>query len=117
MSPQERALWLHLRELRIGFHFRHQVLIKDFIVDFACYHPRVVVELDGSQHAKERHALRDGLRDAQLAADGFKIIRVWNNDIESNLDGVFDHILHALNDLAAPHPTDCVGRPPHKGEV
>jgi very-short-patch-repair endonuclease len=97
MTRQEVKLWLHLRELRkLGFHFRRQVPIKGFIVDFACYHPRVIVEVDGSQHSKPRQELRDAGRDAVLAADGFRIVRVWNNDVDENLDGVFDLILHEL---------------------
>ena len=97
MTRQEVKLWLHLRELRkLGFHFRRQVPIRDFIVDFACFNPRVVVELDGSQHSRGRQQSRDVVRDEKLAADGFKIVRVWNNDVEKNLDGVFDQILHEL---------------------
>ena len=56
MTRQEFKLWLHLRELRqLGFHFRRQAPIKNFIVDFVCYHPRVVVELDGKS-ALSRYA-------------------------------------------------------------
>ena len=52
MTRQEIKLWLQLRELRkLGFHFRRQVPVKGFIVDFACYHPRVIVEVDASQHS------------------------------------------------------------------
>jgi very-short-patch-repair endonuclease len=75
MTRQEFKLWRHLRELRqLGFHFRRQAPIKNFIVDFACYHPRVIVELDGSQHSQERHSLRDKSRNAKLEADGFTIM-------------------------------------------
>ncbi|HEX5932380.1 MAG TPA: DUF559 domain-containing protein [Methyloceanibacter sp.] len=53
MTRQEFKLWRHLRELRqLGFHFRRQTPTKNFIVDFACYYPRVIVELDGSQHRR-----------------------------------------------------------------
>ena len=97
MTPHEAKLWLSLRELKKqGFHFRRQVPIKDVIVDFACYHPKVVVELDGGQHARVHDRHRDSRRDARLAADGFKIVRVWNNEIDGNLSGVFDRILEAL---------------------
>ena len=97
MTRQEVKLWLHLRELRkLGFHFRRQVPVRNFIVDFACYHPRVVVELDGAQHSTKRHALRDTARDAKFVADGFRIVRVWNSDVDTNLDGVFAQILHEL---------------------
>jgi very-short-patch-repair endonuclease len=97
MTRQEVKLWFHLRELKkLGFHFRRQVPIKNFIVDFACYHPRVIVELDGSQHSREAHSLRDARRDTVLAADGFRVVRVWNNDVDTNLSGVFDLILNEL---------------------
>ena len=97
MTRQEVKLWLHLREFRkLGFHFRRQVPIDNFIVDFACYHPKVVVEIDGSQHAASRHGQRDALRDAHLAASGFSVFRFWNRDIETNLDGVLTAILHEL---------------------
>ena len=97
MTRQEVKLWLHLRQLRkLGVHFRRQAPIRDFIVDFACYHPRVVVELDGSQHSTPSQASRDAVRDAKLAADGFRIVRVWNSDVDTNLESVFDQILHEL---------------------
>jgi len=97
MTRQEVKLWLHLRELKkLGFHFRRQVPIKNFVVDFACYHPRVIVEVDGSQHSTIHHERRDATRDATLAADGFRIVRVWNNDVDENIDGLFDRILHEL---------------------
>ena len=97
MTRQEVKLWLRLRELRkLGFHFRRQVPIKDFIVDFACFNPRVVVELDGSQHSRRRQELKDAVRDAKLTADGFRIVRVWNSDVDENLSGVFDQILCEL---------------------
>jgi len=97
MTRQESKLWRHLRELKkLGFHFRRQAPIKNFIVDFACYHPRLVVELDRSQHTIERHALKDAERDATLASDGFRVARVWNADVEKNIEGVFDQILLEL---------------------
>ena len=105
MTRQEFRLWLHLRELRqLGFHFRRQAPIKGFIVDFTCYHPRVVVELDGNQHSQGRQSLRDESRDLKLEADGFTIIRIWNNEVDTNLEGVFDRILHELEASRPPTP-------------
>jgi very-short-patch-repair endonuclease len=80
----------------LDFTFDGRCPSRTLIVDFACYHPRVIVEVDGSQHSKPRHELRDAGRDAVLAADGFRIVRVWNNDVDENLGGVFDQILHEL---------------------
>jgi very-short-patch-repair endonuclease len=97
VTRQEGKLWLHLRELKkLGFHFRRQVPIKDFIVDFACYNPKVILELDGDQHSRLRNRLGDAKRDAILGAHGFKLVRVWNSDVDGNLEGVFEQILHAL---------------------
>lgn len=119
MTRQEVRLWLRLRQLRqLGFHFRRQAPIKNFIVDFACHHPKVIVEIDGSQHATKRHELRDGARDRALVSDGFKIVRVWNSDVDGNLDGVFDRILHELTISSPPTPAPPKGAavPPHEGE-
>jgi very-short-patch-repair endonuclease len=86
MTPHESKLWLHLRELRkLGFHFRRQVPIDSFIVDFACFHPKVVVELDGSQHGFAGHEARDRARDrrwgqADSVSSGFgtaMLIPIW----------------------------------------
>ena len=91
------------RKMR-NFTFGGRPRIKNFIVDFACYHPRVIVELDGSQHAQGRHSLRDKSRDTKLEADGFTIIRIWNNEVDTNLEGVFDRILHVLETSRPPTP-------------
>ena len=98
MTRQEVRLWLNLRELRKqGFHFRRQVPIDGYIVDFACYHPKLAIELDGSQHAVERQLCRDATRDTYLTASGFKVLRIWNCDVNQNLEGVMELILHELD--------------------
>jgi very-short-patch-repair endonuclease len=58
-----------------------------------------------SQHSTERYAHKDAARDTKLAADGFKVVRVWNNEVDRNLEGVFEHILHALSSEQPPTPT------------
>jgi len=91
MTRQEAKLWQHLRELRKqGFHFRRQVPIDDYIVDFACFHPKVAVEVDGSHHSGLLHSKRDAARDAYLIGSGFKV------DVDQNLDGVLSLLLHEL---------------------
>jgi len=102
MTSQEQKLWLHLREFRKqGFHFRRQVPINGFIVDFACYHPKLVIEIDGSQHSQQRNKRRDTDRDTYLTANGFRVLRFWNSDVDQNLQGVLTLVLLALR---APHP-------------
>jgi very-short-patch-repair endonuclease len=97
MTPQEVKLWLHLREMRkLGFHFRRQVPRLGYILDFACLKHRVVVEVDGSGHARHVQSIRDAERDRLLGEDGFRVLRFWNNDIDGNLSGVIDAILAAV---------------------
>jgi len=86
-----------LRRLRAeGYHFRRQVALEGYIVDFACFGARLIVEVDGGQHGVIAHARRDAERDARLVAEGVRILRVWNSDIDDNVDGVMDAIVAAL---------------------
>jgi len=95
-TPQERKLWQQLRSLRgLGLHFRRQVPVGHFVVDFACLKERIVVELDGGQHSRDGEAARDARRDALLAAMGFQVRRFWNAEVDRNLDGVVETILAA----------------------
>jgi very-short-patch-repair endonuclease len=95
-TPQERKLWQQLRALRaMGLHFRRQVPVGTFVVDFACLKERIVVELDGGQHSRGAEAARDARRDAALGAMGFRVRRFWNAEIDANLDGVVETILAA----------------------
>jgi very-short-patch-repair endonuclease len=97
MTPQEVKLWLHLRELRVeGYHFRKQVPIAGYIVDFACKSWRVAIEVDGGQHSFDAHAKKDAMRDAKLAAEGYVVLRFWNNDIGRNMAGVVERIRETL---------------------
>jgi hypothetical protein len=73
-----------------------KVPIGAFVVDFACLRRRVVVELDGAQHARDADAARDARRDAELAAMGFHVRRFWNAEVDRNLDGVIETILAAV---------------------
>ena len=93
-TPAERILWQQLRLLKSeGRHFRRQVPIAGYVADFACHQPKVVIELDGSQHIDA--ATYDDKRTVALNAEGFEVLRFWNNDVAQNLDGVVDRIRHA----------------------
>lgn len=99
-TDAERALWSRLRAHRFeGHKFRRQQPIGRYIVDFACLEARVVIELDGGQHALSTH---DAERDAWLQAQGFRVLRFWNNDVTSNLEGVLVIIAEALSPAAPP---------------
>jgi very-short-patch-repair endonuclease len=85
----------------MGMGFRRQVPIGHYIVDFACAEHRLVVELDGSQHALPEAVQMDEARSAYLASRGWVILRFWNDDVLRDLDGVCQHIVTAAG-LAAP---------------
>ena len=87
-------MWSALRDRRLTrYKFRRQHPVGDFIVGFACTEFRLVIELDGGQHADDPADIR---RTAWLEGQGWKVIRFWNNDILTNTDGVLQAILRAL---------------------
>jgi very-short-patch-repair endonuclease len=97
LTPQEVKLWVKLRELKpLGFHFRRQAPIGRYIVDFASFASRIVVEIDGGQHGMSKGLRSDRERDAFLRSQGFNVLRYWNSDVDDNIDGVIESILSAL---------------------
>ena len=114
----ERRLWAYLRDRRFAqFKFRRQVPIGAFIVDFVCYEARLIIELDGAQHADDFPY--DGRRDAELERRGFRLLRFWNGDLTANRDNVLDSIAMALEEDTARVASPSSGlRPPspNKGE-
>jgi very-short-patch-repair endonuclease len=90
----EARLWQALKGRQLeGFKFRRQVPLKGYIVDFVCFDARLIVEVDGSQHAE---SAADSTRDAAFASDGFRTLRFWNDDVLRNIDGVCAEILMML---------------------
>jgi very-short-patch-repair endonuclease len=98
----EQILWRAIRERLPLYKFRRQHPIANRIADFACPEKKLVIELDGSQHADELAA--DEKRSAELAAHSYRVIRFWNNDVTENLVSVLETIYHAL-ETVPPHPT------------
>jgi very-short-patch-repair endonuclease len=96
-TDAERKLWRYLRVLKAdGFHFRRQVPIDPFIVDFACLSTRVVIELDGGQHNADAGRINDETRDGHLRGRGFMVLRFWNNDVMANPEGVMEVVRRTL---------------------
>jgi very-short-patch-repair endonuclease len=113
LTPQEVKLWRKLRELKeLGFHFRRQAPIGRYIVDFAAFGSRIIIEVDGGQHGSQDGVYLDQQRDTFFRSQGFRILRFWNSDVDQNLRGVMESILVALR---APTPA-LRADPPHKGE-
>ncbi|NLH81695.1 MAG: endonuclease domain-containing protein [Phyllobacteriaceae bacterium] len=112
-TEAERRLWGRLRGLnRAGAGFRRQVPIGPYVADFAWLSARLIVELDGGQHAEETKD-RDAVRDAWLRERGFRVLRFWNADVVESLDGVVEAIFQECRDsLPGPHPTRPMGGPP-----
>ncbi len=94
-TDAERRMWTLLRDRRLAqFKFRRQVPLQNFILDFVCFDQRLVIEIDGSQHASSE---RDVARDAALAAEGFQVARFWNNDVLQQPVAVLEDILAKLS--------------------
>ncbi len=105
-SDAEQKLWLALRDRRLhGIKFSRQVPIDRFIADFVCRSAKLIIEVDGGQH--DQNAAKDAERTDILSALGYRVVRFWNNDVLSNLDGVMLTILQELGiDPEAPSPRD-----------
>jgi very-short-patch-repair endonuclease len=106
MTDSERLLWRHLQHKQLGYKFRKQHTIGTYIADFACIQPRLIVELDGSQHAAQN--AYDQNREAFLKAQGFTVLRFASNAVFQNLAGVLSCIqaqLHSLSQQPPPQPS------------
>jgi very-short-patch-repair endonuclease len=99
-TEPERRLWRHLSRRQLdGYKFSRQMPVGPFICDFMCRERLLIVELDGGQHAD---SARDASRTAFLEAEGYRVIRFWNNEVLGNVDGVLTVIAQALK--AEPTP-------------
>ena len=96
-TPHERMLWRALKELPIeGSHFRRQAPIGQYIVDFFCPAKRLIVELDGGHHNKDKEAKRDRIRQQWLEQEGYRVIRFWNSELTADLNAVLERIYAEL---------------------
>lgn len=102
-TDAERLLWRHLRNSQLeGVKFRRQQPIEMYIVDFVSLDKRIAIELDGGQHAENMDY--DEQRDACLRANGFAVLRFWNNDVIKNSQGVLEVIRLHCQQSASPTP-------------
>ena len=96
----ERVLWLALRDRRLGgLKFARQQPLGPYYVDFVCRERRLIIEVDGGQHAD---SASDRRRDVFLNTLGYRVVRVWNNEVLGNLEGVLQTLASELK--IAPHP-------------
>lgn len=101
MSPAERRLWWAIRHKSLdGARFRRQVPVGEYFADFCCLKRKLIVEVDGGQHSETEEY--DRRRTQFLEAQGFRVIRFWNTDVMTNLEGVVDTIFENLNRPSRP---------------
>jgi very-short-patch-repair endonuclease len=101
----EDLLWRRLRRFPVsGTHFRRQVPIGPYVADFACMAARLIIEVDGSQHGRDDLLKRDEARTRWLEAEGYRVLRFWNNDLTGNMDGVLEAIYAAIYGSSSAEP-------------
>jgi very-short-patch-repair endonuclease len=95
MTQAERVLWWVLREAFPDRHWRKQVPFGPYFADFASHSAKLIIELDGGQHARAINY--DDDRTGFLESQGYRVLRFWNNDVLSNPDGVVHSIAESLS--------------------
>ena len=94
MTEPERHLWRALRSTFPEYHWRKQVPLGPFFADFASHSAKLVIELDGGQHASA--GAYDEARTRFIEGEGFRVLRFWNNDVLGNTDGVLQRVAEEL---------------------
>ena len=103
LTPAEFLLWTRIRARQLGgFKFVRQEPIDRYYLDLVCRERRLIIELDGGQHADSPE---DKQRDGELSALGYRVLRIWNNDVIDNLKGVLQMLLSELRKCPSPQPS------------
>lgn len=101
MTDAELLLWSKSRRDQLGIKFRKQVPVGHYIIDFYCYECNLAVELDGSQHMDNLEY--DAVRTEFLESNGIKVLRFWNHEALTNIDGVIDVIQQNIEQKSQSH--------------
>ena len=105
MTKEERRLWYDfLRDYPI--RFLRQKVIDNYIVDFYCHSARLIIELDGSQHYEEKSLLQDKIRTERIEKRNLTVMRIPNNEVNRNFEGVCQYISDAVNESLRQSSTD-----------
>lgn len=114
-TDAEQKLWYHLRAHRfMGKKFKRQKPMGRYVVDFVCLEEKLIIELDGGQHAE--NVEYDSERDSWLRNEGYTVLRFWNNEMLNEMEGVLERIRMeidnkiVLNDTLSPDPSPVNGR-------
>ncbi|MDR1696638.1 MAG: epoxyqueuosine reductase QueH [Rickettsiales bacterium] len=112
MTDAEKLLWYYLRG-RKDFSFRKQQAIGNYIADFVCPARKLIIELDGSQHADEKHSKHDATRTVFLNGKGYTVLRFWNHEVFKEMKRILETINHYLKTES--HPPSAMPTPPANG--
>ena len=105
MTEQERKLWNIIKNKQFyGHKFLRQYVIGQYIVDFTCREKKIIIEIDGGQHNEEPNIIYDTQRTKFLTNLGYKVIRFWNNDIDYNIEGVYQKLQDIFDVKNSTHP-------------
>ncbi|HVF17887.1 MAG TPA: DUF559 domain-containing protein [Steroidobacteraceae bacterium] len=109
-TEAEQRLWYFLRRNTFGCHFKRQYPIGPYFADFVCVRLKLVIEVDGGQHASQMEY--DTVRDRFIRDQGFDVLRFWNNEVMLRTDAVLDVIFAAVerNRRPLPNPPPLCGR-------
>ncbi len=119
-TPAEKILWQYLKKSQLnGLKFRRQQPIGKYIADFLCCSSKIIIELDGGQHNSDTNIEYDEKRDNFLKKEGYQVIRIWNNDIYDNIEGVMEYLNNEIKHppLTPPLKVGETKSPPPKPEV
>ena len=98
MTDAESRMWYFLRNRRLaGYKFVREYVIGNYIADFVCRDKKLIIEIDGGQHMEA--AEYDQKRTNYLTANGYRVMRFWNNEVFNNAQDVLEAILHSLENL------------------
>jgi len=113
-TDAERTLWARLRNRQLqGVRFRRQQPLGSYIVDFISLERKLIVEVDGGQHNERKGRQENIERTKWLQANGYRVLRFWNNDVLVNTEGVLERITLALSHPHLPlslHLAPCSSR-------
>ena len=89
-TPQEQKIWSIIRNRQFyGYRFLRQYCIGSYIVDFICRSQKIIIEIDGGQHNNPKDIEYDKQRSNYLNSKGYRVLRFWNSDVDSNIEGVY----------------------------
>jgi very-short-patch-repair endonuclease len=107
-TEAEKRIWRCLRSREFqGIKFRRQQPLGPYVADFCSFRNKIVIELDGGQHASAQE--KDATRTEYLQRSGFQVIRVWDNEVLKNIEGVLEYIRQRLNQHPSPRPSPARG--------